>query len=310
MLPAAILGLLVVRIVVSMPLPDVGRAPFFLRHVALSLLFSLCWIAAVVLVRNVGAVLTDGSWPNQYPPLFIVRWHVLAGVMIYAAIASSVYAVQIAARSREDRRRAELKALRAQLSPHFLFNTLHTIMALFRSRPAAAEGALETFADLMRYALNHDALPSSRSTVRDDWAFTEAYLELEAMRLDDRLRTEVDIDPATLDCLVPPLLIQPLVENAVQHAVAKQAEGATVHVSIGRQGRRLSVCVRDDGKTRAPVSPSSGIGLEAVRARLQACFGDAWELTTERLEPTGFRAVVDMPFQPVAETGETRAVAV
>jgi sensor histidine kinase YesM len=174
---------------------------------------------------------------------YALQWESFSGLMIYATLASLAYVLQISASLREEERRnkeielraaraealqtqTELSALRAKLNPHFLFNTLHTLMALMREDRAQAEAAIERFNSMLRYILrrqtngeNGDGV-SSQTTFKDEWQFVQNYLSLEQLRLGDRLTVETKIDSRTFDALLPPLSLQPLIENAIKHRCA------------------------------------------------------------------------------------------
>jgi signal transduction histidine kinase len=210
----------------------------------------------------------------------VVLWNLLMGSWLYLVIAGIAYAVRAhrhavaaaaaAAEARLLAQQAQLAALRAQLNPHFLFNALHSVASLMACDVAAADAALERLGDLLRYALSDD----DEVPLASEWAFTHDYLELERLRLGDRLRTEAHADPEALAMLVPALLLQPIVENAVRHAIDPRPEGGRVAVSAGLEGDRLVLRVVDDGPGIRAGAAGAGVGLRSVRRRLDVRHGD------------------------------------
>ena len=179
-------------------------------------------------------------------------WQFVWGIVIYCAIA---IAAHIQKRLKEQELAAagsELQALRAQLNPHFLFNTLHSLTQLAREDPVATEEALERFGGLMRYVLNAGSSATAEVALEDEIGFMRDYLAVERLRLSDRLRVIEDIDPDALELAVPPLLLQPLVENAVRHGVAPRREGGTIQLTARLKGTMLAIEVADDGNGAEP----------------------------------------------------------
>ena len=197
-----------------------------------------------------------------------------------------------AERARSD---AELRALRAQINPHFLFNTLNTIAALIRVRPSEAEGTTEDLADLFRYTLRASKHPTV--PLADEWAATQRYLDVEQTRFRDRLRVSADLDPDVGDACVPSLILQPLAENAVKHGVAATNAPCCVQMRARRTDDTLVIDVRDTGPgfdtTDPDVVLTRGTGLANVRDRLQRTFGASATLT---LQPNGVQ--LRIPYQP------------
>jgi len=159
---------------------------------------------------------------------------------------------------------ARLAHLQARIAPHFLFNTLNTAIALVRQDPARAEAVLEDLADLFRQALADPAQPVCLS---DELALARRYLRIEQVRFGSRLRVHWALDPRADGARVPPLLLQPLVENAVQHGVQPSAQGAQVHVCTQRRGDRVGITIRNT-VPHGPGPAGSGLALANVRERL------------------------------------------
>lgn len=226
-----------------------------------------------------------------------LAWLAVWGFAIYAALAQLARA-QLRLRERERATaRAELVAIRSQLDPHFLFNTLHSLTQLAREDPPATEVALERFGELMRYVLSAGKDVMSEATLEDEIAFARDYLALEELRFGERLRVSLDIEPDALELGVPPLLLQPLVENAVRHGIARRPQGGTVRLNAGIRDGRLRVEIGDDGAGGEPTGwrRSSGLGLRAVAQQLRARYGDTARLDVETAPGKGFAVRVSIP---------------
>jgi len=203
-------------------------------------------------------------------------------------------AAEYRARAREQ----ELAALKAQVNPHFLFNTLNSISAAVKTTPEHTREMIAQLADLLRYALNgaqRDLVP-----LRDELRFVTAYLDLEAHRFSDRLEVsvEVQVDDAALDTPVPPMVLHPLVENAVQHGIAPRETGGTITLRITPDGGRLHITVTDTGVgpgAADPLNGSDGLGLANTDQRLRHAMGPAAALHTEALSPHGFQVAFSVP---------------
>jgi two-component system, LytTR family, sensor histidine kinase AlgZ len=187
--------------------------------------------------------------------------------------------------------RAELSALRAQVHPHFLFNSLNTVSALIGYDPAKARDACVLLADYLRGTLG--AQERALVPLSDEWALSQRYLAVEALRLGERLRLEVSLEEPALSCEVPSLLLQPLIENAVTHGVAPLDEPGPLQVRARRNGGRLSLEI-ENGLDPAPRRKEGGLGLANVRARLYGQYGDDATLRIER-QAGRFRVLVDLP---------------
>jgi two-component system, LytTR family, sensor kinase len=168
---------------------------------------------------------------------------------------------------------AQLDALRSQLNPHFLFNALHSMAELVHADPKLAERLIVRLGELLRQVLQGST--RHEVSLAEELEFIRGYVDIEQMRLGGRLRVSWDIEPAALESRVPSLVLQPLVENAIQHGVAAAAQGGTLDVSARRDGEFLCLEVRDDGPgaPRAAVERPQGIGLANTRARLQRLYG-------------------------------------
>ncbi|MGC4081313.1 MAG: histidine kinase [Vicinamibacterales bacterium] len=169
-------------------------------------------------------------------------------------------------------REAELRALRAQLNPHFLYNSLNSISALTSSDPAGARRMCVLLGDFLRSTLKVSAL--DRVSLAQELALVDAFLAIEQVRFGPRLTLHRDIDPSSLACRVPPLILQPLVENAVVHGVAGLIDGGSIALAIARRDGRLLMQVANPRDADEAPRRAGGVGLENVRRRLQTAFAD------------------------------------
>lgn len=192
---------------------------------------------------------------------------------------------------------AELAALRSRIDPHFLFNTLNSIAALIREDPVRAEAATLQLSSLFRYALQAHRDPTV--ALAEELEIVQRYLEIEQLRLGDRLSFDIFVAPELARHRVPPLLLQPLVENAIRHGIATSVEGGVVRVRGWREGDRACLSVSDSGDGGGQAG-GSGEGLDNVRRRLQALYGGRASLTLRRSAGTTETLIV-MPVEEIAD---------
>jgi len=189
---------------------------------------------------------------------------------------------------------ARLDALRSQLNPHFLFNTLHSVAEFVREDPKLAERLIVRLGELLRKVLASSA--QAEASLADEVEFVKGYVEIEQMRLGDRLQVYWDIDPDTLRALVPSMILQPMVENAIQHGIAPLKRAGKLWISASCVNGFLHLQVRDDGPglTQAGKSQRSGIGLSNTQARLQRLYGERQRF--ELRDNDGLEVNVHVPF--------------
>jgi LytS/YehU family sensor histidine kinase len=206
------------------------------------------------------------------------------------AAAARVLEADIAARE------TQLRALRAQVNPHFLFNCLHSISALVGQDPTNARRMCLELAEFFRESLRAGA--QSHVPLVTEAALVRRYLEIERVRFGDRLRATVDVAADVEQTLVPPLLLQPLAENAVKHGIATLVDGGDVTIAISRRGDRVEVSV-ENPYDAAERPAGNGMGLANVRARLDASYEGR---ATFRVQAAGgrFRAAISLPFETTA----------
>jgi two-component system, LytTR family, sensor kinase len=221
---------------------------------------------------------------------FVIFW-IVAGVFQTVAARQNV-------RELEDRlAQAELRNLKSQLQPHFLFNTLHTIAVLIRQDPGAAHAVLLKLSGLLRVSLDYSR--ADRIPLQQELEFLEAYLSIEQTRFQERLRTSISADANARAALVPTLLLQPIVENAVRHGLAPRAAGGCLSIAARRSGANLEIEVDDNGAGLAPdylLRRERGSGLPNTEGRLRALYGAAARLSVSERPEGGVAVRISLPY--------------
>jgi hypothetical protein len=286
------------------PWPERRPARFMFAHLGTAMLFALAWTSWVYLMMGEAGRTRSTDYVLWH---MVLPWQAVLGLLLYGVIAAASYAVRgtlsardarlVAERAERLRAQAELAVLRAHINPHFLFNTLHTVTHLLRGDPAQAELALERLSDLFRYALRLDRERVELVSLEDEWQFAESYLWLEQLRMGDRLTVRAALDDDALACAVPPFTLQPLVENAVRHGLSPKAEGGTLCVSARETDGELVIDVTDDGvgADAASLANGAGLGVRAVRQRLEARHGSRTRTDMTSRPGEGFRVTVTLP---------------
>lgn len=232
-------------------------------------------------------------------------WQVLYTFLTYLLLVVSITAIHTSKRLETQRRKeaelqllareAELRALKVQYRPHFLFNVFNSIYSLIETKPKDAQEMVGRVADLMRRTLD----ASETETVPIEWELSliGSYLEIERVRLGHRLRFEVSADGAPKDAAIPPFLVQSIVENSIKHAIAPFPEGGSVAVHVRCVDQRLDIAVADSGPGMPEASESKpeSYGLAIVRRRLQATFGPAYRLEFQNIMPRGLEVHINVP---------------
>jgi signal transduction histidine kinase len=198
--------------------------------------------------------------------------------------------------------RARLQALRYQLNPHFLFNTLNAVSTLIVERKNQdAERMVARLSDFLRLTLECDA--DVEVPLADELDFARRYLDIEQIRFGDRLTVHEDVDPETLSAQVPPLLLQPLVENAVRHGIMPREEGGTLHIEARHVGQRLLLRVMDDGPgPPGAKGDGNGVGLSNTKARLESLYGSDHRFSLRRADGGGCIVRIELPFHTRSDT--------
>jgi two-component system LytT family sensor kinase len=211
---------------------------------------------------------------------------------------SEVRSAQLTAQLAE----AQLQALRMQLHPHFLFNTLNAISTLVHKDPESADRMIARLSDLLRLTIENVGV--QEVPLAQEIEFLERYLDIERTRFGDRLTVDTDIAPETLDASTPYLILQPLVENAIRHGIASRASPGHVVVRARRDGGMLVLEVRDDGPgIPAGGAPKSGVGISSTRARLEGLYGRAHRFDWTNADHGGSIVTVAFPFRVVTSAG-------
>jgi len=293
--------------------PPRSRWTFFALHVLIACTFGVLWL----LIDTSGIARSIGYTAAFQIVGVFAGFQVLDGVLVYASIAAISYVIRIAKRLREQearaaraeslRMRAELAAIRGRLNPHFLFNTLHTLTALVRRDPETAERALERFGDMLRYVLDVKRSTREDVSLADELEFVRSYLSLEQLRLGDRLLAEERIDPDALDCRIPSLTLQPIVENAIKYGIAPRARGGRVEIVASLGDDALTLEVRDDGPGTAStvLDIAAGMGLRAVRQALETRYSGQAQFNVVTAPGEGFAVTMALPIQTTAELRAT-----
>jgi two-component system sensor histidine kinase AlgZ len=238
----------------------------------------------------------------QQPMLFGmgILLYLLSAGLSYAAVAAeqSHESDRRAAESRTLAREAELRALKMQINPHFLFNSLHSIAALTTVDGERAREMCVRLSDFLRAGLglgDRESIP-----LREELALARSYLEVEQVRFGERLRVEEHVDADCQDCGIPALLLQPLVENAVKHGIAGLVEGGAIRLSAHRDGAGVAITLENGFDAEMPAPRNSGLGLAHVRRRLEVRYGGEASLDAAAAEDS-YRVVLRLPCEsPIA----------
>jgi two-component system, LytTR family, sensor histidine kinase AlgZ len=238
----------------------------------------------------------DQAFLRQAPLLFAVGTllFLLAAALHYVLIAieesrlSETRALELKVMSSE----AELRALRDQIQPHFLFNSLNSISALTTTDPEGARRMTLLLAGFLRSSLTLG--PRDLITLGEELALADSYLAMERVRFGKRLAVDLHVDHDTREWLVLPLILQPLVENAVTHGIASLLEGGVVRIEARRRGERVEIGIENPCDPDRPRHPGTGVGLDNVRRRLDAFYGREARLDVEET-PASFRVDVSLP---------------
>jgi len=280
----------------ALPLRSTSRMSIAIAHAgsaaAASGLWVLTWQSWVpALNRQLAAKLTP-----DYSILFGLA------VLIYlAAVAVHYLFLEIdAVRDAEDEvlhyrvlaREAELRAFKAQVDPHFLFNSLNAVASMCGSRPLEAREMAQRLADFFRLILRLGAL--ERITLAEEIDLVQRYLAIEKVRFGERLTTHIDVDEGASQCMVPPLLLQPLVENAVRHGLASMLEGGTINIVATLEDHMLRILIDNPADPDRADARGEGVGLENARGRLSAVSEGQAVLQAREAEGQ-FRVVIELP---------------
>ena len=270
-------------------------------HMRFAIYFALIVAGAIG-----GELLSKLFLPRQSPTYSMHEGYIWLVAIVFSLVAGSIalfinFSWVKLAQSRRDVERAEraaieaqLRALQAQIEPHFLFNTLANLDALIATDADMARCLLGNLIRYLRAALTHAR--SETATLNTEVELLKAYLAIMGLRLPNRLTTEFDCDPECLRLKFPAMLLQPLVENAITHGIEPACDGGNIRVSVRRADDKLLVSVDDTGVGLGTAGTAgTGAGIQNVRARLQSLFGSAARLVLEPHMPRGTHAAIEVP---------------
>ena len=304
----------VVFLPVILAIPDRWPVcPGLLRLAAINLTLGLSLTALhLALSHAIMNALAVGPWPVSlgFPPGLgpVGVGQVVGGLMIYGVLVGLTYMTHFrqayhdaqvqSAQLKAQVVTAELIALRAQLCPHFLFNTLNSACGLIPGDPERAELMIARLRQLLRLALQTEGI--AEVPLVKELEFARAYLDVERIRFQDRLRVVIDVESDLREVLVPNFLLQPLVENAVHHAVSPSREPRTLELAVHRRSGSLVIEVRDDGPGLQPGALErrrDALGLKTTRARLEHLYGPAFTFSVANRDSGGAVAAVVLPLR-------------
>ncbi len=293
------------------------RYPIIRKTTLSTVVVHLAAFATISVVAEVWSATLQvlfNPWGNRRPPTFWDTWsttllyQILIFLIAYALILTITYLVDSreniarqmteTARLNEELSRAQLAALRRQMEPHFMFNALNSIAGLVRDhRNEAAVSMIVGLSEFLRRASEDSH--RFQVTLAEEVEYLQRYVEIQKVRFGDRLRFSVDIPADLLDAQVPNLLLQPLVENAIKHGVAKRVTGGTIRVTGARRDGSLHLSVYNDGPSLPDDwhTKGAGVGLANLRTRLQILHGETSELQMRRAGADGVEVAVTLPLQ-------------
>ncbi|MEW5915876.1 MAG: histidine kinase [Gemmatimonadota bacterium] len=299
------------------PWPTWRRAALHLvAAFAIATIIELAWLPATLALQQYLSPAEANVVPLGVIVSSVVFGRLLGGAFTYAAVlaVATVLAYHAALRVRDVRAsqletqlsQAQLHALKMQVHPHFLFNTLHAITVLIRENPNAAIHMVTRLGDLLRLTLSR--AHSSETSVSRELDILTQYLEIERVRFHDRLEIHYDVQQGALNAAIPDLILQPLAENAIKHGIAPRARGGRIDVKVAREGPWLDLEIRDNGIGLPNGRVSERIGLTTTRERLAGLYGAEHRFVLESLPGGGCAARIRIPYRsmpdaPVAEDG-------
>jgi two-component system sensor histidine kinase AlgZ len=272
----------------TLPLGKTSNAKIVLNHFGATVFATALWVGAA---RVLGYFL-DFDRRSLEMPLLIAVGFFLYGLSI--ALHYTWLAIEASRDAVVQAREAELRALKAQVNPHFLFNSLNSIAALASTDPARAREMCIHLSGFLRQTLGLGEKASI--SWGEEVQLARTYLDVEQIRFGKRLRVEMHMDEGCAHCQVPPLVLQPLIENAVKHGIASMVDGGTIRVDSKLENGTMLVSVENSFDPDSPSPRSSGLGIRNVRSRLETRFGSAGQLSVNA-ENSVFRAQMSVPYR-------------
>jgi two-component system LytT family sensor kinase len=309
-LPWALATPLVMALGRRFPPVKLSSLATWLAHGAACVTIGLIFAAWTTWLDQLLNPYANNSTSGPFVHLWLDRFYngILSSLVLYAAILAVSYVLDSrarlayqqteTARLNEQLSKAQLNALRRQIEPHFLFNTLNAVAGLVREgRNDTAVSMIVGLSDFLRRVLED----SSRQQVPlgEEMEFAQKYLDIQKVRFVERLQLNVDVPKELLHAQVPALILQPIVENAIKHGIAKRAQGGAIRIAAFRSDGMLTLSVYNDGPS-LPVSSEkthSGIGISNMRTRLQSLYGNAFALNMQNQDQGGVEVSISVPFK-------------
>ena len=266
---------------------------------------SFCYLVVHTLLET--GALPKPHWPVSTMGAYILICYprgMVYSLLIVAILHALIYYFQYEEKARAASQleaqlaQAKLHLLKMQLHPHFLFNTLNSISALLHEDVEMADLMIERLGDFLRLTLDHST--AQEVSLREELEFLDCYLAIEQIRLQDRLTRTIDVEPQALEARVPALILQPIVENAIRHAIAPRAAGGKLEIAARRERSRLLMTVRDNGGGLASRSDGNGkgMGLAITRARLERLYPEDYRFELKNAPEGGLIVTLEFPFAP------------
>jgi len=292
------------------PFPDLALWRLIWRRDLRLPAFSLACVLVILLAELLRSGLAR-LFQQRGPFSLVTAWPDLTRVEIGAIYACTLFAVVLPIKVWNSNRNekkleqqqlhlnaARLDALSRQINPHFLFNTLNSVAALIRSDPPQARQVVYKLSHILRRLLRQQ---ENLTPLGEELAFIDDYLAIEMIRFGSKLRVVKEIDPATLDRLVPSMLLQPIVENSIRHGLSSKVEGGTIHLRSRLNDGRLLILVEDDGvgipEAKLANLFQQGIGVSNVNERLKVLFGDSYKMWIDSRPGEGTSTGIELPDQ-------------
>jgi two-component system LytT family sensor kinase len=279
------------------PLEKTNRVKHLMVHAGGSIIISLIHLLLFVLAFHFSRVLMGNSGKILETLRFAFPLDFHVGIVVYWMVLLLRYlhdSERRVSHLQTELARAQLQALKMQLHPHFLFNTLNSISALLHKDVETADEMIGELGEFLRLTLtNPDA---NEIVLRKEIDFLKCYLRIEELRFKDRLATDFEIGPETLDALLPNLILQPIVENAIHHGVSVRTGSGQIRVTTQSENGKLRISIQDDGPGTSQ-EIREGIGLSNTRERLQRLYGKEFRLEMENLSRGGFIVKIEIPFR-------------
>lgn len=311
----AALAPLVFRLAAKYPIPS----PVRLRGLGIHLAAS---VGVTLLAMIIGAFVSTAFEPSSFDAQLrqFLYQHFATGLLVYWSLFAIRQAIRFhaektlreieASQMAAELAKSRLRALKSQLQPHFLFNTLHAIATLLDEDTLSAEDMLLRLSDLLRAFL--EDYDGQEISLRRELALLDLYLGIQRIRFKDRLTTRIYVASNTLDCAVPSLILQPIVENAISHGISKRVGVDCIEIESRREGNTLCIDVRNRNsklEARPASTTGHGIGLSNTELRLRELYGEVAQVSLEMIWPEGVVCRLRLPLREIEEPADAPEVA-